>query len=237
MTAPYWLNPATPDDFPHVALAAREPDGLLAIGGDLSVARLRHAYRRGIFPWYSEQQPILWWSPDPRSVLFPEKLHVSRSLRKTLRRQIFEIRVDQAFTAVIQACSEDRAGSPGTWIVDEMREAYTRLHQAGDAHSIECWQNGELVGGVYGVEIGKVFFGESMFSRVNDASKVAFVYLTKLCQSQGFGLIDCQIRSPHLDSLGAETIPRDEFVQWLDNYCEQPVATQMWRLQTELLAF
>ena len=236
MTAPYWLNPATPDDFPDVALAARDPDGLLAIGGDLSVARLRNAYRRGIFPWYSEDQPILWWSPDPRSVLFPGKLHVSRSLRKTLRRQDFQITVDQAFAPVIQACSEARAGNPGTWIVDEMQAAYQRLHQAGNAHSIECWHHGKLVGGLYGVAIGKVFFGESMFSRMSDASKVAFVYLARLCQKQGFGLIDCQIQSRHLDSLGAESIPRHEFVQLLAHYTGQPAPAQSWQLQADLLA-
>ncbi|MDH3949297.1 MAG: leucyl/phenylalanyl-tRNA--protein transferase, partial [Gammaproteobacteria bacterium] len=154
MTAPYWLNPYDPTDFPDVALALRDPDGLLAVGGDLSVERLFAAYQRGIFPWYSGDQPILWWSPDPRSMLFPNKLHISRSLRKTLRKHQFAITFDTAFADVIHACSQPRSDDVGTWITDEMQQAYIRLHQAGYAHSAECWLNGKLVGGLYGVAIG-----------------------------------------------------------------------------------
>ena len=191
MTAPYWLNPYDPTDFPDVSLALREPDGLLAVGGDLRIERLLAAYQRGIFPWYSGDQPILWWSPDPRSVLFPDKLHISRSLRKTLRKQLFTITFDTAFEEVIHACSEPRADGLGTWITDEMQQAYLRLHQSGYAHSVECWLNGKLVGGLYGVAMGKVFFGESMFSRVTDASKIAFVFLVRQLQRWQFEMIDC----------------------------------------------
>lgn len=230
MTAPYWLNPYDPDDFPDVSLALREPDGLLAVGGDLSVERLLAAYRRGIFPWYSEDQPILWWSPDPRSVLFPGKLHVSRSLMKTLRRGKFEVLMDQKFSEVIDACSTPRNDDLGTWITDEMREAYIRLHNAGYAHSVECYFNGNLVGGLYGVAIGKVFFGESMFSRINDASKAAFVYLVRFLEQHQYGIIDCQIRTAHLDRFGAELIPRHKFTEILDQYCTQPGIPGPWQL-------
>ncbi|MCG6887603.1 MAG: leucyl/phenylalanyl-tRNA--protein transferase [Proteobacteria bacterium] len=230
MTAPYWLNPHIPDDFPDVSLALRDPDGLLALGGDLTVERLLAAYRRGIFPWYSEDQPILWWSPDPRSVLFPDKLHVSRSLRKTLRQGRFDVSLDQDFAAVINACSEPRPDQPGTWITDEMCEAYLRLHQTGHAHSVETRLDGRLVGGLYGVAIGRVFFGESMFSRVNDASKVAFITLVQHLRQYRFELIDCQIQTPHLDSLGAELIPRQQFTDLLSRYCNQPGLTGVWQL-------
>lgn len=234
MSAPYWLNPRDPDDFPDVELALRDPDGLLAVGGDLTVPRLLAAYRRGIFPWYSEEQPILWWSPDPRSVLFPHKLHVSRSLRRTLRQGRFEVTLDREFAAVIQACSEPRPGQPGTWITDEMQEAYLRLHEAGHAHSVETWQGGSLVGGLYGVAIGRVFFGESMFNRISDASKVAFVYLVRHLQQHHFELIDCQIRTPHLDSLGAELIPRQRFTELLERYCKEPGIAGPWRLDSRI---
>jgi leucyl/phenylalanyl-tRNA--protein transferase len=236
MTAPYWLNPHDPTDFPAVALALREPDGLLAVGGDLSMERLLTAYRRGIFPWYSGDQPILWWSPDPRSVLFPDKLHISRSLRKTLRKQQFKITMDTAFADVIYACSQPRAGEPGTWITDEMQQAYIRLHQAGHAHSVECWLKDELVGGLYGVAIGHVFFGESMFSFVTDASKVAFVFLVRQLQRWQFGLIDCQIQSAHLDQFGAELIPRSEFITLLDQFCLQGDQEGAWNMDVDLEA-
>jgi leucyl/phenylalanyl-tRNA--protein transferase len=229
MTAPYWLTPHDPDDFPDVALALRDPDGLLAVGGDLSVRRLLAAYRQGIFPWYSAGQPILWWSPDPRAVLFPDKLHVSRSLARVLRQGRFEVTFDQDFAAVIQRCSEPRADDQGTWITTEMQQAYIDLHAAGHAHSVEAWLNGELVGGVYGVSIGKVFFGESMFSRVSNASKVAFVTLVHQLRAWDFGLIDCQIQSEHLARFGAELIPRQRFVQLLDEYCTKPDVVGSWR--------
>ena len=234
MTAPYWLNPYDPADFPDVALALRDPDGLLAVGGDLSVERLLAAYQRGIFPWYSGDQPILWWSPDPRSVLFPDKLHVSRSLRKVLRKQEYKITFDTAFAEVIHACSQPRAGDPGTWITDEMQQAYIRLHQAEHAHSIEIWLNGKLVGGLYGIAIGKVFFGESMFSRVTDASKVAFVFLVLQLQRWQFGVIDCQIQSAHLDQFGAELIPRSEFTMLLNQFCNQTGLSGLWTIDVDL---
>ena len=234
MTAPYWLNPYDPTDFPNVSLALHDPDGLLAVGGDLSIERLLAAYRRGIFPWYSGDQPILWWSPDPRSVLFPENLHISRSLRKTLRKQLFTITFDTAFADVIQACSETRADGLGTWITDEMQQAYLHLHEVGYAHSGECWLNGKLVGGLYGVAMGKVFFGESMFSRVTDASKVAFVFLVRQLQHWQFEMIDCQIQTAYLNQFGAELIPRSRFVQLLEQYCKQPGSNDVWKIDTDL---
>ena len=218
---PYWIEPGTPpDDFPDVRFALPDPNGLLAAGGDLSAERLMTAYRRGIFPWYSEEQPILWWSPDPRAVLFPDELKVSRSLRKTLRQARFRISVDTAFTAVIDACSAPRRHDRGTWITPEMREAYRHLHSLGQAHSVECWHGSELVGGLYGVSLGRVFFGESMFSRMSDASKVALAHL----RDMDFALIDCQVPSEHLANLGAREIPRDSFLRLLDNWCEAPEA-------------
>ncbi len=237
MTAPYWLNPYDPADFPDVALALRDPDGLLAVGGDLSVKRLLAAYQRGIFPWYSGDQPVLWWSPDPRSVLIPDKLHISRSLRKTLRKHPFIITLDTAFADVIQACSQPRAGDPGTWITDEMQQAYLRLHQAGYAHSVECRLDNKLVGGLYGVAIGQVFFGESMFSTVTDASKIAFIYLVRQLQRWQFKLIDCQIQSAHLDQFGAELLPRSEFIALLNQYCLQGTQHGLWAMDGDLDAY
>ncbi len=229
MPAPYWLSP---DDqtFPDVELALREPDGLLAVGGDLSVERLLTAYRQGIFPWYSEDQPILWWSPDPRSVLFPERLKISRSLRKTLRKGRFRITLDQAFDDVIEACAAPRSGQEGTWIVDEMKHAYRRLHAAGHAHSVEAWLDDRLAGGLYGVAIGQVFFGESMFTHVSDASKVAFVHLVRYLRQWHYSLIDCQVRTAHLDSLGATQISRQHFTRLLAEACGRPGYTGDWSL-------
>ncbi|MCW9024571.1 MAG: leucyl/phenylalanyl-tRNA--protein transferase [Gammaproteobacteria bacterium] len=235
MTAPYWLNPLDREDFPNVSLALRDPDGLLAIGGDLSIERLLAAYQRGIFPWYSDEQPVLWWSPDPRSIIRPENLRISRSLQKTLKKQVFQLTIDKAFKDVIKHCSESRKNAVGTWITDEMMYAYNRLHDAGHAHSIECWQNDKLVGGLYGIAIGQVFFGESMFSKVTDASKVAFVYLIKQLQAWGYELIDCQVQSAHLDSLGAENIPRTVFIHALEYYCQQPGHDTPWEFDPDLL--
>jgi leucyl/phenylalanyl-tRNA--protein transferase len=226
MTAPYWLSSLHPELFPDVELALRDPDGLLAVGGDLSQRRLLAAYRRGIFPWYSDQQPILWWSPDPRSVLFPQELHISRSLRKTLRQERFRVTFDQCFTQVIAACAGPRETQAGTWITEEMQLAYIDLHRAGYAHSVEAWHGEQLVGGLYGVALGRVFFGESMFARQTDASKVAFVTLVELLRLAGYALIDCQVETRHLDSLGARNIPRREFVRLLDEYVEAPVLSQ-----------
>lgn len=204
-----WLNQEL--WFPDLEQALEDPNGLLAAGGDLSPERLLLAYRSGIFPWYDESQPILWWSPNPRSVLFPEKLHVSRSLRKTLKRNIFDITFDQSFREVMLACADSRMDTEGTWITNNMLSSYTELHRMGFAHSVEVWQNDQLVGGLYGIALGRVFFGESMFSRVTDASKVGFVHLVKYLINHGFKLIDCQVESAHLNSLGAELIDRTAF--------------------------
>jgi leucyl/phenylalanyl-tRNA--protein transferase len=227
MPAPYWLDP-NDTLFPDVELALRDPDGLLAVGGDLSVERLLAGYQRGIFPWYSPGQPILWWSPDPRSILLPGSLKISRSLRKTLRKRCFEITLDHDFKAVIEACAEPRPEQQGTWIVTEMQAAYLDLHKAGYAHSVEAWQDGKLVGGLYGVAIGRVFFGESMFARVSDASKVAFAHLTHCLRIWGFQLIDCQVQTRHLDSLGANRVTRHEFTKMLSHYCPQPGHVGNW---------
>ncbi len=226
------LDPEDPQaPFPDQRRALREPDGLLAFGGDLSPARLVRAYRNGIFPWYSAGQPILWWSPDPRAVLFPERLHISRSLHKTLRRGVFRVTLDRAFDAVVEACAEPRPQQEGTWITSGMRAAYGRLHRLGIAHSAEAWQDGELVGGLYGVALGRVFFGESMFSRRTDASKVALCHLVATLRAWGYGLIDAQIPSPHLARLGVETLPRAEFLALLERWCALPGRPAPWRLE------
>ena len=224
-----WLDPNDVEaPFPDVEHALKEPDGLLAIGGDLSPARLLRAYRHGIFPWYSDDQPILWWSPDPRSVLYPERLKVSRSLRRTLKKKIFTVTADSAFRQVIRCCAEPREADGGTWLTDDMIEAYCRLHTMGYAHSIETWYQGELAGGLYGLSLGKVFFGESMFSRRSDASKVAFVHLVEHLQRWGYELIDCQVASAHLSSLGAEAIRRRDFIAILNRYSDAPNTWKAW---------
>jgi leucyl/phenylalanyl-tRNA---protein transferase len=224
-----WLSERdAPDAFPPVERALREPDGLLAAGGDLSPARLLAAYRRGIFPWYSLGQPILWWSPDPRAVLFPPQLRVSRSLAKSMRNKGFETRIDTAFTDVISACGSSELRPGGTWLSSPMRTAYQRLHAMGYAHSIETWRADRMVGGLYGVALGQVFFGESMFSLERDASKVALARLCSELENRGFHLIDCQIATPHLLSLGAQLIPRTEFSELLAHYACGPEAVQQW---------
>jgi leucyl/phenylalanyl-tRNA--protein transferase len=207
-----WLSPHdAPEWFPPPEQALEEPAGLLAAGGDLSPERLIAAYRRGIFPWYSPGQPVLWWAPDPRAVLFPEEFRLTRSLAKTLRNGGFVPSVDSDFAAVIDGCAAPRAASPGTWITSEMRQAYLALHHLGHAHSIEVHRDGELAGGLYGVRLGGVFFGESMFSRARDASKAALAHLVTLARSHNLAVIDCQLPSRHLASLGARTIPRSQF--------------------------
>jgi leucyl/phenylalanyl-tRNA---protein transferase len=207
-----WLSPQdAPERFPPLERALDEPPGLLAAGGDLSAPRLLAAYRRGIFPWYSPGQPVLWWSPDPRAVLFPNEFRCSRSLEKTLRNGGFETRIDHDFEAVIEGCAAPRPSSAGTWITREMRAAYLELHRQGHAHSIETYLEGRLVGGLYGVRLGGVFFGESMFSRERDASKVALARLVDLCRSDAIAVIDCQLSSRHLESLGSRLVPRSEF--------------------------
>ena len=204
-----WLMPGAP--FPPTHRALREPDGLLAIGSDLSVETLLQAYSRGIFPWFNDDQPILWWTPDPRLVLFPEAFHQSRSLRRLLRRDHFQFSIDQQFATVMHACAAPRDADGGTWIVEEMRSAYLALHQAGHAHSIEVWRDGTLCGGLYGVCLGGAFFGESMFSLADNASKAALALLCRLHPAHGISLIDCQMETPHLLSLGAHTLPRQTF--------------------------
>ena len=207
-----WLSPDDPPErFPPHERALRDPPGLLAAGGDLTTERLMAAYARGIFPWYSAGQPVLWWSPDPRAVLFPEEFRCTRSLAKTLRNGGFTLSIDRDFAAVIDGCAAPRAASPGTWITPEMRAAYLELHRLGCAHSVEAWRAGSLVGGLYGVRLGGVFFGESMFSRCRDASKAALAHLVELCRANGIVAIDCQLPSRHLASLGARTIPRTQF--------------------------
>jgi leucyl/phenylalanyl-tRNA--protein transferase len=199
--------------FPPVQLA--EPDGLLAIGGDLSMERLLLAYRNGIFPWY-EGRLILWWSPDPRFVLFPDELKESKSMRQLIRKGAFTLTINKAFREVIAHCKTiSRRGQEGTWITDEVREAYGKLHEAGYAHSAEAWLDGELVGGLYGIRLGKIFFGESMFSKTSNASKYAFIRYVQQLQSEGVELIDCQVYTEHLESLGARMIPREEFIRQL----------------------
>lgn len=210
-----WLTAA--HEFPPLATALSEPNGLLAVGGDLAPERLLAAYRRGIFPWYSPGEPILWWSPDPRMVLFPAEFKVSRSLGRTLRRGGYEVRLDTAFARVIAACAQTpRRGQHGTWIVPEMQAAYRRLHELGLAHSVETWVDGELVGGLYGIALGRMFYGESMFSWRSDASKIAAAHLARYLERLGFGMVDCQMHTAHLASLGAREIPRDDFIARLD---------------------
>ncbi len=223
------------DDFPPTSEALDYPCGLLAVGGDLSADRLVHAYRKGIFPWYEEPQPVLWWTPDPRSVLFPDALYVSRSLRRTLRRNRFRLSLDTRFPQVMARCAELRGDGLGTWIGKSMIAAYCDLHALGHAHSVEVWDlEGELVGGLYGIALGRAFFGESMFSRVTDASKVAFAFLARQLNAWGFALIDCQVYSPHLASLGAEQISRPEFISYLDAWCPVMHDNHAWRLQPAL---
>lgn len=222
-----WLAPA--DDFPALSKALKEPNGLLAAGADLSAERLLQAYRRGIFPWYSEGEPILWWSPDPRMVLFPDELKVSRSLAKRLRKPDYEIRIDSAFRRVMLHCAlTERPGQDGTWITQKVVDGYCRLHELGHAHSVETWMDGELVGGIYGVAIGRMFYGESMFHHVTDASKLAFVHLVRHLHAQGFGMLDCQMRTSHLASLGAREISRDEFSQRLSELVNSTHPPAQW---------
>jgi len=221
-----WLR--ANDSFPPVEQALQSPNGLLAAGGDLSPARLLDAYARGIFPWFSAGQPILWWSPDPRLVLIPGELKISRSLRKTLVKGAFEVRADSVFREVMQACAEPRSAEGGTWITTEMIDAYCELHRLGYAHSIESWHDGELVGGLYGVALGRAFFGESMFARQADASKVALAHLVQHLRALEFELIDCQMYTPHLVSLGAREIARSEFCAQLAKLVHFPQSNTHW---------
>lgn len=222
----FWLND---DDyrFPNPALAER--GGVLAAGGDLSTGRLLSAYRQGIFPWYGPEEPILWWCPDPRFVLFPEQLKVAKSMRPYFNQRKFGLSFDTCFAAVMEACAEhERPGQRGTWITDEMLDGYTALHQAGYAHSVEVWSEGELAGGLYGVAIGQVFFGESMFARQSNASKFGFISLVRELRQRGFALIDCQQATPHLKSLGAESISRRTFLRQVKTLAVQPSHHGSW---------
>ncbi|MGD9388565.1 MAG: leucyl/phenylalanyl-tRNA--protein transferase [Gammaproteobacteria bacterium] len=212
----HWLGPpGSPVVFPPPAAALDQPNGLLAAGGDLSAERLLAAYRRGIFPWYEEGQPILWWSPDPRTVIFPTRLHVSRRLRRDLRRRPFAASFDNDFAGVVQGCARLEERGAGTWITPAMMAAYQRLHELGHAHSVEIWQDGQLAGGLYGVSVGRAFFAESMFSRVSNASKVALLHLARALGAGDFRFIDCQLPSEHLARMGARDLPRAEFLSLL----------------------
>lgn len=229
MRALCWLpRDGRVDAFPPAAEALTEPNGLLAAGGDLTPARLLAAYKQGIFPWYQDGQPILWWSPDPRAVLWPAALKISRSLRRSLTKRGFELRVDTAFARVVAACAEPRRYGAGTWITAEMAEAYQRLHELGWAHSFETWADGQLAGGLYGVAIGRAFFGESMFTRVTDASKVALVNAVDFLHGRGIELIDCQVASAHVRSLGAVDVPREQFLTLIRELCAD-ARPQTWR--------
>jgi leucyl/phenylalanyl-tRNA--protein transferase len=226
----HWLDPRNPHQpFPPAHLAMREPNGLLAIGGDLSLSRLLRAYAQGIFPWYNPDEPILWWCPDPRTVLHPDGLKVSRSLRKSLRRDDYAVTFDIAFDTVLAACAAPRASGAGTWLGEDMRRAYDQLHSHGYAHSVEVWRSGTLIGGLYGVAMGRVFFGESMFSRADDASKIALYWLCQQLAAWRFELIDCQVSSAHLQSLGATTMPRIDFLHRLAVAMDAPHPPQPWQ--------
>lgn len=224
-----WLGPDDPyDAFPPIDTALSEPGGLLAAGGDLSTDRLLYAYRHGIFPWYEDGQPLLWWSPDPRCVLQQGSYHLSRRLRRYLRQSSAEVRFNTSFSNVIRACAAPRRSGQGTWITPDMITAFERLHGEGWAHSVEIWQDGSLVGGLYGLGIGRVFFGESMFSDDANASKIALLTLSRMMDSNELGIIDCQVDSSHLLSLGATLIPRREFAGVLESLCQPATRFENW---------
>jgi leucyl/phenylalanyl-tRNA---protein transferase len=227
-----WLT--TRDRFPAVEQALAEPNGLLAAGADLSVPRLLEAYASGIFPWYSDGQPLLWWSPDPRMVLLPAEFRLARSLRKRMARRDYEVRVDTAFDRVIRACAEPRAGQDGTWITADVIGAYSALARAGHAHSVETWIGGRLAGGLYGVALGHMFFGESMFTRVPDASKIALAHLVRQLARWGYGMIDCQMSTRHLARLGAREIPRAAFMRRLATLVNYTHPVREWRFDDDL---
>lgn len=224
-----WLDPAN-TEFPGPGRALRDPNGLLAVGGDLSRARLIAAYERGIFPWYEDGQPILWWTPNPRAVIYPERLHLSASLRKLLRKGSFTISLDMDFPAVVRQCRQLREHREGTWITDDMERAYHDLHLAGFGHSIEVWRDRQLVGGLYGICLGKVFYGESMFSLADNASKVAMVALAREMRHRGLELLDCQVSNRHLLSMGAELLPREKFNDLLVRLVQPPYAREPWAM-------
>lgn len=233
----HWLDPRNPHQpFPAAHRALRDPNGLLAIGGDLSIPRLLSAYSNGIFPWFNPNEPILWWCPDPRAVLIPEEFHISHSLEKRLRKRDFAVTLDRAFDAVLEGCGGLRGGRSETWLGGEMKRAYQALHSLGFCHSVEIWQRGQLVGGLYGVSIGLAFFGESMFSRASDASKLALYYLSRQLLAWRFNLIDCQVSSPHLFTLGAREISRERFLTELHRSVSSAGRTGAWRFDIEVPA-
>ena len=227
-----WLRDNDP--FPPVTRALREPNGLLAAGADLAPRRLLDAYRRGIFPWYGEGEPVLWWSPDPRMVLFPRELKLARSLRKRIAKRDYTVRADSDFDAVIRSCAAPRSGREGTWITPDMIDAYGALHRTGHAHSVEIWMDGTLAGGLYGVAIGRMFYGESMFTDRSDASKVALAHLVRQLDCWGFEMIDCQMTTSHLARFGAREIPRAEFIRKLSTLVNYPDSASKWRLDDDL---
>ncbi|NKF22494.1 leucyl/phenylalanyl-tRNA--protein transferase [Solimonas marina] len=230
----HWLDPRNPHQpFPPVHLAMRDPNGLLAIGGDLSPTRLMRAYRQGIFPWYNPDEPVLWWCPDPRTVLFPNEMHVSRSLGKAIRRADYAVSFDRAFDTVLVECGAARSKCRGTWLGDDMRHAYGELFRRGHAHSVEIWRDGALIGGLYGVTLGRVFFGESMFSRATDASKIALYWLSRQLQVWDFEMIDCQVSSAHLLSLGARELARTTFLKQLAIAVDATPANRAWQFSVE----
>jgi leucyl/phenylalanyl-tRNA---protein transferase len=229
-----WLGPSDP--FPPVDTALTEPNGLLAAGGDLTPERLLEAYKRGIFPWSADDEPMLWWSPDPRMVLFVDELRVSRSLRRRVRAREFRVTADLAFRDVVAGCADPRRDADGTWITAEVADAYGELHRRGQAHSIETWAGDTLVGGLYGVNIGRMFYGESMFARASDASKIALAFLVRQLARWDFEMIDCQMSTAHLASLGAREIPRRVFLSRLGTLTAADPVPTPWRLDDDLLA-
>lgn len=230
----YWVKDnIIANNFPDIGRALKEPDGLLAIGGDLHPQRLIDAYHRGIFPWNNEGQPILWWSPDPRWVLYPNRIKISRSLRKILNNKKFEITFNRNFPTIIKMCAAPRDNCDDTWITNDILDNFNKLHQLGYAHSVECWYQGELAGGLYGIAMGKVFFGESMFSKISDASKVALVHLAKTLSALNFEIIDCQVHTTHLESLGAVALPRSTFADILHNHCQPGIKLDLPKKYTE----
>lgn len=233
----YWLDPGDPDAaFPNPSMALEQPNGLLAMGGDLSPRRLRNAYAAGIFPWYNPEESILWWSPNPRAVFDTRNVHVSKRLARSLRKADFAVTLDRAFAAVVAGCAGARGSRPGTWLGSEMRAAYRHLHELGEAHSIEVWRAGNLIGGLYGIAQGRMFFGESMFSNATNASKIALVLLAQQLASWGFPLIDGQIGSPHLYRMGARDLPRSEFLHIVKQARHQPAPACPWRFDIDVPA-
>lgn len=231
----YWLDPNTPEGgFPDPALALDEPNGLLAMGGDLSPQRLRRAYAQGIFPWYNPDESILWWCPNPRTVFATDGVHVSRRLKRTLARADYAVTLDGDFNSVLGACAGTRAGNPGTWLGPEMRAAYAKLHALGDAHSVEVWREGRLIGGLYGVAQGRMFFGESMFSRERDASKIALVWFARQLDAWGFPVIDGQVGSQHLYRMGAIDLPRSRFLKLIRSEARKDAPASPWRFTIDV---